>query len=145
MTTGMRHGEVGALRWSRVDLDLGVVDVRRSYGPSRVPALTEAQTHEQAQGCGDDDSEEVDAELDDRGQRFPAVAVQWVTSRASFVKAAVQPASAPPRPCAGYGPSLRVIRVLAPWSWNSTRSTLGSGIPNSGIGSDRSTSSSGST
>jgi integrase len=31
MTTGMRRGEVCALRWSRVDLDLGVVDVRRSY------------------------------------------------------------------------------------------------------------------
>ena len=30
MTTGMRRGEVCALRWSRVDLDLGVVDVRRS-------------------------------------------------------------------------------------------------------------------
>lgn len=31
MTTGMRRGEVCALRWSRVDLDTGVVDVRRSY------------------------------------------------------------------------------------------------------------------
>ena len=28
MTTGMRRGEVCALRWSRVDLDLGVVDIR---------------------------------------------------------------------------------------------------------------------
>jgi integrase len=31
MTTGMRRGEVCALRWSRIDLDTGVVDVRRSY------------------------------------------------------------------------------------------------------------------
>jgi integrase len=31
MTSGMRRGEVCALRWSRVDLDVGVVDVRRSY------------------------------------------------------------------------------------------------------------------
>ncbi len=31
MTTGMRRGEVCALRWSRVDLEAGMVDVRRSY------------------------------------------------------------------------------------------------------------------
>ncbi|HEY4021097.1 MAG TPA: site-specific integrase, partial [Pseudonocardiaceae bacterium] len=31
MTTGMRRGEVCALRWSRLDLELGTVDVRRSY------------------------------------------------------------------------------------------------------------------
>ena len=31
MTTGMRRGEVCALRWSRIDLDAGIVDVRASY------------------------------------------------------------------------------------------------------------------
>ena len=31
MTTGMRRGEVCALRWARVDLETGIVDVRRSY------------------------------------------------------------------------------------------------------------------
>lgn len=31
MTTGMRRGELCALRWSRVDLDEGIVDVRRGY------------------------------------------------------------------------------------------------------------------
>ena len=31
MTTGMRRGEVCALRWARVDLEAGIVDVRRSY------------------------------------------------------------------------------------------------------------------
>ena len=45
----------------------------------------------------------------------------------------------------GYGPSLSVMRVLAPWSWSSTRTTVGSGMPTSGIGSERRTSSSGST
>jgi integrase len=31
MTTGMRRGEVCALRWSRLDLDAEMVEVRRSY------------------------------------------------------------------------------------------------------------------
>lgn len=31
MTTGMRRGEVCALRWSRIDLDEGIVEVRSSY------------------------------------------------------------------------------------------------------------------
>ena len=63
---------------------------------------------------------------------------------ASLSNAAFHPASAwPPPP--GYGPSVRVMRVLAPWSWNSTRVIVGSCIPISGIGSERSTSSDGST
>lgn len=31
MTTGIRRGEVCALRWNRVDLDEGIVEIRRSY------------------------------------------------------------------------------------------------------------------
>jgi integrase len=31
MTTGIRRGEVCALRWSRVDLDEGTIEIRRSY------------------------------------------------------------------------------------------------------------------
>lgn len=31
MTTGMRRGELCALRWSRVDLEEGIVNVRRAY------------------------------------------------------------------------------------------------------------------
>jgi integrase len=31
MTTGVRRGEVSALRWSRVDLDVGVIEIRSSY------------------------------------------------------------------------------------------------------------------
>lgn len=31
MTTGMRRGEVCALRWSDIDLDEGMIEVRRSY------------------------------------------------------------------------------------------------------------------
>jgi integrase len=47
MTTGMRRGEVCALRWSRVDLDLGVVDVRRSYRLHHgVGVEKDAKTHQ---------------------------------------------------------------------------------------------------
>jgi integrase len=44
MTTGMRRGDVCALRWSRVDLDLGVVDVRRSYRLHHCDAATACTT-----------------------------------------------------------------------------------------------------
>jgi hypothetical protein len=40
---------------------------------------------------------------------------------------------------------MSVMRVLAPWSWNSTRVIVGSCMPTSGIGSERRTISSGST
>jgi integrase len=35
MTTGIRRGEVAGLRWSRVDLDSEVVEIRRSYVMSK--------------------------------------------------------------------------------------------------------------
>ncbi|MGO1049298.1 tyrosine-type recombinase/integrase [Crossiella sp. CA198] len=31
MTTGIRRGEVCALRWSRIDLDEGIIEIRKSY------------------------------------------------------------------------------------------------------------------
>jgi integrase len=31
MTTGLRRGEVCILRWSRVDLDAGEIEIRSSY------------------------------------------------------------------------------------------------------------------
>lgn len=31
MTTGIRRGKVCALRWSRVDLDEGLIEIRSSY------------------------------------------------------------------------------------------------------------------
>lgn len=47
MTTGMRRGEVCALRWSRVDLDVGMVDVRRSYRLSHgVGTEKDTKTHQ---------------------------------------------------------------------------------------------------
>ncbi|MQA15864.1 MAG: tyrosine-type recombinase/integrase [Pseudonocardiaceae bacterium] len=47
MTTGMRRGEVCALRWSRIDLDAGIVDVRRSYNlRNRVGKEKDTKTHQ---------------------------------------------------------------------------------------------------
>ncbi len=47
MTTGIRRGEVCALRWSRVDLDEGSVDVRRSYRLRRgVGVEKDTKTHQ---------------------------------------------------------------------------------------------------
>ncbi|TWE22492.1 site-specific integrase [Prauserella muralis] len=47
MTTGMRRGEVCALRWSRVDLDEGIVEVRSSYTTLRgVGREKDTKTHQ---------------------------------------------------------------------------------------------------
>ncbi|GAA1209597.1 site-specific integrase [Prauserella alba] len=47
MTTGMRRGEVCALRWSRVELDEGVVDVRSSYTTVRgIGKEKDTKTHQ---------------------------------------------------------------------------------------------------
>jgi integrase len=47
MTTGIRRGEACALRWSRVDLDEGIVDVQRSYTLLRgVGTEKDTKTHQ---------------------------------------------------------------------------------------------------
>jgi integrase len=47
MTTGIRRGEVCALRWSRVDLDEGVVEIRSSYTLRRgVGKEKDTKTHQ---------------------------------------------------------------------------------------------------
>ena len=47
MTTGLRRGEVCALRWSRLDLDAGMVEVRRSYRLRRgVGVEKDTKTHQ---------------------------------------------------------------------------------------------------
>jgi integrase len=35
MTTGLRRAEVAGLRWSRIDLDAEMVEIRRSYVQSK--------------------------------------------------------------------------------------------------------------
>lgn len=57
MTTGMRRGEVCALRWSRIDLDEGVVDVRRSYRLHHGVGLEkDTKTHQMRRIALDDES-----------------------------------------------------------------------------------------
>lgn len=47
MTTGVRRGEICALRWSRVDLDAGTIDVRQSYTLRRgVGKEKDTKTHQ---------------------------------------------------------------------------------------------------
>ncbi|WP_236791846.1 tyrosine recombinase XerC [Amycolatopsis sp. GM8] len=47
MTTGMRRGEVCALRWSRVDLDEGIMEVRSSYTTLRkIGREKDTKTHQ---------------------------------------------------------------------------------------------------
>jgi integrase len=47
MTTGIRRGEVCALRWSRVDLDEGVIEIRSSYTLRRgVGKEKDTKTHQ---------------------------------------------------------------------------------------------------
>jgi integrase len=35
MTTGLRRAEVAGLRWSRIDLDAEIIEIRRSYVQSK--------------------------------------------------------------------------------------------------------------
>ncbi|MFJ8813051.1 site-specific integrase [Amycolatopsis thermoflava] len=47
MTTGIRRGEACALRWSRVDLDEGIIEIRRSYTKLRgVGQEKDTKTHQ---------------------------------------------------------------------------------------------------
>ncbi|WP_240325331.1 hypothetical protein [Amycolatopsis thermalba] len=50
MTTGIRRGEACALRWSRVDLDEGIIEIRRSY--TKLRGVGQEKDTKTGSGCG---------------------------------------------------------------------------------------------
>lgn len=70
MTTGIRRGEVCALRWSRVDLDEGVIEIRSSYTLRRgVGKVKDTKTHQMRRIALDTETIVLLREHRDRCQR----------------------------------------------------------------------------
>ncbi|MBN6037737.1 site-specific integrase [Amycolatopsis sp. 195334CR] len=79
MTTGIRRGEVCALRWSRVDFDEGIVEIRRSYTTLRgVGTEKDTKTHQMRRIALDTETTVLLREhLARCQQRYEALGVQW--------------------------------------------------------------------
>ncbi|WP_344416199.1 tyrosine-type recombinase/integrase [Amycolatopsis minnesotensis] len=79
MTTGIRRGEVCALRWSRVDLDEGIVEIRRSYTTLRgVGAEKDTKTHQMRRTALDTEAVVLLREhLARCQQRYADLGVEW--------------------------------------------------------------------
>jgi integrase len=70
MTTGLRRGEVCILRWSRVDLDVGEIEVRSSYRLRRgVGTEKDTKTHQMRRIALDTETVGLLRELKDRWRR----------------------------------------------------------------------------
>ncbi len=70
MTTGLRRGEVCILRWSRVDLDTGEIEIRSSYRLRRgVGTEKDTKTHQMRRIALDTETVGLLRELKDRWRR----------------------------------------------------------------------------
>lgn len=79
MTTGIRRGEVCALRWSRVDLDEGVLEIRSSYTKlQRVGREKDTKTHQIRRIALDTETTVLLREHQARCQeRYQSLGVEW--------------------------------------------------------------------
>lgn len=87
MTTGMRRGEISALRWSRVDLGAGIVDVRTSYTTVRgVGKEKDTKTHQMRRIALDTETVVLLREHKQRAQAFNTdMGVAWDEDSYVFV------------------------------------------------------------
>ncbi|WP_026425759.1 tyrosine-type recombinase/integrase [Actinokineospora inagensis] len=89
MTTGMRRGEVCALRWDHIDLDLGVLEIRQSYiDRGGIKKIKDTKTHQMRRIALDTETAVLLRELRQRcGQRCAALNIEFTGDLYVFVGA----------------------------------------------------------
>ena len=98
MTTGVRRGELCGLRWSRVDLDAGVVTYRRGVAQSGAEIYEkDTKTHQQRRVALDSDTVEILRAHHDRAAAT-AQALGVLLSPDAFVFSPVPDSSQPFKP-----------------------------------------------
>ncbi|SER76041.1 tyrosine-type recombinase/integrase [Actinokineospora terrae] len=87
MTTGMRRGEVCALRWDHIDLDLGVLEIRQSYiDRGGIKKIKDTKTHQMRRIALDTETVVLLGELRQRCiQRCAALNIEFTGDLYVFV------------------------------------------------------------